>query len=53
MDWIKAHYDRVLVIAAAVFLLFTSILIWRNASAFGDKLVSPFAISPPIGDGPV
>ena len=40
MDWVKAHYDRVSVIAAAVFLALCSFLIWRSASAFSDSFVA-------------
>ena len=38
MDWIRTHYDRVVLIAAALFLLLCAIFIWRNAADFGAKL---------------
>src|SRR6266508_3019772 len=40
MDWIKAHYDRVALIAGAAFLLFSAIFIWWNAIQFGNRLVA-------------
>jgi hypothetical protein len=40
MDWIKAHYDRVTLIAAGVFLFISSIAIWWNAIQFGNRLVA-------------
>ena len=43
MDWVRAHYERVLVIAAAIILFVCSILIWRNAAQFSSQL----AIMPP------
>ena len=36
MDWIKAHYDRVSVIAAAVLLLLSAVFILRGATTFSD-----------------
>jgi hypothetical protein len=38
MTWIRTHYDRVAVLAAALFLLVSSLLITRNALQFGDSL---------------
>src|SRR5713226_3531176 len=35
MEWIRAHYERVALLAAAIFLFFCAILIWRNAVKFG------------------
>ena len=40
IDWIKAHYDRVAVGAAAIFLLISAIWIWWNAIQFGNRLVT-------------
>jgi hypothetical protein len=47
MDWIKAHYDRVIVIAAAIFLFLAAVLIWRNATQFGAAFVALQAAPPP------
>jgi hypothetical protein len=41
IDWIKAHYDRVTLIAAAIFLFISAIAIWWSAIQFGNRLVSP------------
>jgi hypothetical protein len=38
MDWIKAHYDRVALIAAGVFLFVSAISIWWSAIKFGSNL---------------
>jgi len=52
LDWIKAHYDRVALIAAAIFLFISAIWIWWSAIQFGNRLVpqqapSQKAASPP------
>jgi hypothetical protein len=54
MDWIKAHYDRVALVAAAIFLFVCAISIWWSAAQFGNKLAAqqqsapaPKAASPP------
>ena len=52
LDWIKAHYDRVALIAAAIFLFISAISIWWSAIQFGNRLVAqpappPKAASPP------
>ena len=38
MDWVRAHYERVLLIAAAAVLFISSILIWGNAVRFSSQL---------------
>jgi len=40
IDWIKAHYDRVMLIAAGVFLFISAIWIWWSAIQFGNRLVA-------------
>jgi hypothetical protein len=53
-DWIKAHYDRIALIAAGIFLFTSAISIWWNAIQFGNSLVAqpgpPFknASPPPV-----
>jgi hypothetical protein len=52
LDWIKAHYDRVALIAAAIFLFLSAVSIWWNAIQFGNRLVAqsgspPKSASPP------
>src|SRR5215468_5622286 len=39
--WLKANYDRALLIAAAVFLFITAVAIWWSAIQFGNRLVTP------------
>jgi len=41
LEWIKAHYDRVALIGAGIFLFISSISIWWNAIQFGNRLVAP------------
>jgi hypothetical protein len=41
IDWVKANYDRALLIAAAVFLLISAVAIWWSAIQFGNRLVTP------------
>jgi hypothetical protein len=38
MNWVRAHYERVVLIAAAALLFLSSICIWRNAARFGSQL---------------
>jgi hypothetical protein len=40
LAWIKAHYDRVALIAAAAFLLISAVSIWWSAIQFGNRLVT-------------
>jgi hypothetical protein len=47
MDWIRTHYERVTVLAAALFLLLTSIFIFNNALHFGSNFVAEQAVPPP------
>src|SRR5260370_18421293 len=42
MNWIRAHYDQVALIAAAAFLYVCSISIWCSAVGFGKN----FAVIP-------
>src|SRR5438270_7067635 len=51
-DWLKAHYDRVALIAAGIILFLSAISIWWNAIQFGNRLVAqpgppPKNASPP------
>ena len=43
MDWVRAHYERILLISAAVVLFLSSVLIWRSAARFSSQL----AVMPP------
>ncbi|PYJ28874.1 MAG: hypothetical protein DMF24_02680 [Verrucomicrobia bacterium] len=40
LEWIKAHYDRVTLIAAATFLFISAIAIWWSVIQFGNRLVT-------------
>src|SRR5438128_6292818 len=46
MDWIKAHYDRVALIAAAAFLFISAISIWWSVIQFGNRLIGQQAPPP-------
>lgn len=43
MNWLRAHYDRLAALAAALFLFASAVLIVRNVSQFGEN----FAALPP------
>jgi hypothetical protein len=53
MEWLRAHYERVVLGAAALLLLFCAISIWRNAVRFGadfaarQGIVTPKKAAPP------
>jgi hypothetical protein len=44
MDWVRTNYERLLLIAAAIFLFVCSIFIWRSAAQFSSQLT----IMPPV-----
>jgi hypothetical protein len=46
MTWLRTHYDRAAVFAAALFLFASSLLITRNAWQFGDNLALQSAPPP-------
>src|SRR6476660_1888959 len=39
LEWIKAHYDRVALLVAGIFLFVSAISIWWDAIQFGNRLV--------------
>ena len=43
MDWMRTHYERVLVVAAALILFLSSVTIWRHSVQFTAQL----AVMPP------
>jgi hypothetical protein len=51
LDWIKAHYDRVALIAAGIFLFFSAVSIWWNAIQFGNRMVTQ-PLAPPRNASP-
>lgn len=48
MTWLRAHYDRVALLVAALFLFCSASLILRNVSRFGEY--SAVSIAPPAKD---
>jgi len=52
LDWIKAHYDRVTLIAAAILLFISAIAIWWSVIQFGNRLVSPQPTRPKAASQP-
>jgi len=46
MSWLRAHYDRVAVLAAALFLLASLLLIIRNVARLGENLAALQTPSP-------
>ena len=46
MDWIRTHYERVAVLAAAAFLLLSSISIFRSAAQFGTTFAAQPSAAP-------
>jgi hypothetical protein len=52
MDWLKAHYDRVVVIAAALLLFLCAVSIWRSATSFGDNFLAAQNSGPPKKPAP-
>ena len=52
LDWIKAHYERVAVIAAALFLFLSALSIWWSAIQFGNRLVARQTARPPKNASP-
>ena len=47
MDWIREHYDRATLIAAAIFLFVSAALIWWNVIQFGNNLIALQRRAPP------
>lgn len=52
MDWIRAHYERVVVIAAVAFLFITAVAIWRSAAQFGATFSAQQIAPPPKKPSP-
>ncbi len=47
MNWVRSHYDRVAVLAAAALLMLCAFFIWRSAAGFAES----FANLQPSGSG--
>ena len=41
IDWVKANYDRAVLLAAAAFLFISAAAIWWSAIGFGNQLIAP------------
>src|SRR5436190_4287288 len=46
IDWLKANYDRPVLLAAAVFLFISAVAIWWSAIQFGNELIAPGRVPP-------
>jgi hypothetical protein len=52
IDWLKANYDRAVVMAAAVLLFISAIAIWWSAIQFNSRFVTPAAVPPKTASQP-
>src|SRR5438067_11781672 len=52
IDWLKANYDRAVLLAAGLFLLICAIAIWWSAIQFNNRLVTPAAVPPKTASQP-
>src|SRR6476659_10499502 len=52
INWLKANYDRAVLMAAAVFLFISSVVIWWSAIQFNHRLITSPAIPPKAASQP-
>src|SRR5215212_11721022 len=52
MDWVRTHYERAMLIAAAAFLLLSSLLILRNVVGFSENFTALQPAPPPKNAAP-
>ena len=52
IDWLKANYDRAVLMAAAVFLFISALAIWWSAIQFNNRLITPPAVPPKTASQP-
>ena len=52
IDWLKANYDRAVLMAAALFLFISAVVIWWSAIQFGNRLVPPPRVPPKTASPP-
>lgn len=52
IDWLKANYDRAVLIAAAGFLFISGLAIWWSAIQFNNRLITPTPGSPKAASQP-
>ena len=52
IDWLKANYDRAVLLGAGLFLLICAIAIWWSAIQFSNRLVTPASVPPKTASQP-
>src|SRR5437868_12913841 len=52
IDWLKANYDRAVLMAAAVLLFISAVAIWWSAIQFNNRLITPPAVPPKTASQP-
>jgi hypothetical protein len=52
MDWLKANYDRAVLISAALFLFISALVIFWSAIEFGNRLIPPPKAPPKTAQQP-
>src|SRR5262245_18275876 len=52
IDWLKANYDRAVLVAAAGFLFISALVICWSASQFTNRLICPPAVAPKTASQP-
>src|SRR5215510_13664388 len=52
IDWLKANYDRAVLIAAAVFLLISGLAVWWSVIQFNNRLITPPGVPPKTASQP-
>ena len=52
MDWLRTHYERVALIAAAAFLLLCSIFVWQTTVQFNTEFTALQTAPPPKNASP-
>ena len=52
IDWVKANYDRAVLMAAAVFLLICALVICWSAIQFNNRLITPPGVPPKTASQP-
>ena len=52
IDWLKANYDRAVLMAAAVFLFISAIAVWWGAIQFNNRLITPPTVPPKTASQP-
>lgn len=52
MNWLRTHYDRVVLIAAAAFLFLCSVLVWQKTAQFQSEFTALQTAPPPNNASP-